>query len=129
MIDESKIKNIRPQLMEAIKEDDWDKFWGLISRAVTNGAIAFLTQMAEKNPESMHDLCEFRVPLQMSMDEDIPVKVCSVGGQMHFGLLGILNGIVCTILDSNRLIAGGYDENGRLNGFSDHIVNRGKDER
>jgi len=121
---EDKEDTIPEVFREAVLADDWDKCWGLVSRAVTNGAIDFLSKMAEKNPQSMHDLCEFRVPLQMSEDDPLPVMVMPLEGEdgFWFGILGIMNGIICTILDSNRLIAGAYGKDGKLVKFTPHII-------
>lgn len=67
--------NVPSPVREAILEDDWDKAWGMMAAVVTGLARDFLTDLVEKNPESMHDLCEFRVPLQMSEDDPSKLKV------------------------------------------------------
>jgi len=102
---------------QILARNDWNEFWGTITKVVTTGAVSFLNQVADENLNSMHELCEFRVPLQdNNEDAQYPLKVAKIEGEegYQFGLLGIINGIIATCLDDKTLIAGCYEQEGKV---------------
>ena len=113
MMNENKIPD---SLRKALDTNDLDAFCKALDGFLVCGLLPivmdYLNELTKKNPESMRDLCEFRVPLQMPEDDPLPIKVAEVDGEpgLHFGLIGIINGLLERIQgEEGILLAGTYD--------------------
>lgn len=115
-------------LSEAIQEyqEEKDSFVRNVELAMGPGLakhlfpeiLNYLNRLRDKNPKALHDLCEYRVDLEMDPDDDEPPIVVSKksdGPGYHFGLIGILNGMTEHLVAMGRFrIAGFYNEDDML---------------
>lgn len=115
-------------LRQAAADNDVEAFFKELDNYAVCGIIPivvdYLNELLEKNPQSVHDLCEFRVPLQMSEDDPFPLKVTEVEGKegLHFGLIGVINGLIEKLMGGNILVAGMYDDKDCLRTFQAQVM-------
>jgi hypothetical protein len=118
-----------PKLEEALNAYDKETerfskyvYWQ-VSEAIAKHLIPcleeYLNRLRGRYPEAIHELCETRVRLDEDeyTDEDPPLVVTKLPGKegLHFGIIGIINGIIEDLCDMNRFrIAGLYDETDTL---------------
>lgn len=110
-------------LREAAANNDVEAFFKELDTYAVCGflpiVLEYLNELLTKNPQSVNDLCEFRVPMQMSKEDPFPIQVTKVDGKegLHFGLIGIINGLIERLMGGDLLIAGAYDKQDRLRAF------------
>jgi hypothetical protein len=83
--------------------------------ALANRIIARLNEYVAIDPVAIHQLIEYRVPMNESLADHPSVQVNAEGEVPVVGLLGLLNGIVGVIPGSEiGYITAVFDDDGKL---------------